>query len=797
MVFQQEGPARDGMDAGAPDTGEAERELALARLRVELDRSNAELMRATAEVIEAQAALESFNAVVPRRLLNGIHRIAALRRLSRSARGLRLHQLVRVGVKLTWWTVSLQLRARLRERIPAPAAIGPAVSSSGPVPPPPTPPASPIIAADLRGSGNLSGAGAGLRIVYISGEPLTPGHRYRVLRPAAAAAALGARIAVLCGDEIGDRIAEVRGADLLIIWRAPWEPVLEAAVRLARRAGARIVFDVDDLMVRPDLARTNIIDGIRSQYLTERGVADHYARIRNTMLSADLCVASTEQLAQHMRRAKMPTFVLPNGFDHAVLATSRLAVRRRAEAPDDGLVRLGYASGSRTHQKDFAVCADAVGAALRARPECRLVLFRTVDGTPLLDIEEFPALNGLEHQIEWRHLVQLEQLPDELARFDVCLAPLETGNPFCEAKSELKFFEAALANVVTLASPTGPMRRVIRHGETGFLAESADEWQTMLIGLIEDRVLRSRVAEAAYLAVIWEFGPERRIDMMSDLIALATGGRAATQAFQREIERREATPHPVPRIPDHAAVFVADRLASSKVTVLVPLYNYAEYVVEALDSVREQSLADLDLVIVDDKSSDGSLGIAVKWAEANSARFNRIVVAANSENSGLALARNVGFALAETPFVLPLDADNRLLPECAAACLAAIESTAAAFAYPLIRDFGDADGLRGEHDYDPLRLANSNYIDAMALISRAAWAAAGGFDHIEHGWEDYDFWCRLARHGLYGAKVPGGPLAEYRVHNRSMTARAVEDPEVFSAMTEAVTQRHRWLTPIW
>jgi len=110
----------------------------------------------------------------------------------------------------------------------------------------------------------------------------------------------------------------------------------------------------------------------------------------------------------------MPAIVLPNGLDHTTIAASRLAARRRrARGPEDELVRIGYAGGSRTHQRDFALCADAVAAMLRTRPECRLVAFRFSDRSAALDIDEFPALRGLEDRIEWRDFVPLERLPDE------------------------------------------------------------------------------------------------------------------------------------------------------------------------------------------------------------------------------------------------------------------------------------------------------------------------------------------------------------------------------------------------
>ena len=125
------------------------------------------------------------------------------------------------------------------------------------------------------------------------------------------------------------------------------------------------------------------------------------------------------------------------------------------------------------------------------------MLFRTPDGaTPLIDIEEYPSLTGLEQQIEWRSLQPLLNLPTEMARLDINLAPLEVGNPFCEAKSELKFFDAALVNVPTVASPTGPFRRAIDHGRTGFLATSGDDWYLYLKRLVQG----SRVARATWAA---------------------------------------------------------------------------------------------------------------------------------------------------------------------------------------------------------------------------------------------------------------------------------------------------------
>jgi glycosyltransferase involved in cell wall biosynthesis/SAM-dependent methyltransferase len=717
-----------------------------------------------------------------------------------------LRRAARGSAKLGWWTLTMKLPRKLRERQEMLRAYRVAADTPGPdlaalvqLPAEPLPPPLSATAAALGARSQLDMRDTGASsLVYVSGEPDTPGHLYRVVRPAAAAASLGARTSWMRVEEILVRLGEIETADVLVIWRAPWDERIAAAVDAARRGGAKVVFDVDDLMIVPELAKLDTIDGIRTQNLTEEMVRDHYARMRGTLAAADLCVGTTEELAQWMREAIKPAFVLPNGVDHATISASSLAARRRrAAGARDGLFRIGYAGGSRTHQRDFALCADAVAFVLRARPECRLVVFRSADRKfPVLDIEEFPALRGLEEQIEWRDFVPLDQLPNEMARFDVNLAPLEVGNPFCEAKSELKLFEAALVDVPTIASPTGPFRRVVRHGETGFLAATPGEWQAALTRLVDDAVLSRQVAKKARREALWRFGPERRTELMASLLDLVQSGRPAARAFELGIHCRDAR-LTEPPLSDYEIAFESDRLRVAEVTIVIPLYNYANHVEEALDSVRAQTLGVLDLVVVEDCSTDASFEVALRWVKANTARFNRLLLLRNRANSGLARTRNTGFDAAETPYVLALDADNRLLPECAAACLRTARETGAAFAYPTIQKFGASQDLMGTWDYDPQRLLSGNYIDAMALISKAAWVAAGGYNRGRGGWEDFAFWCRLMERGLWGERVPGGPLAEYRVHSSSMIQVAASKPKVIRRMMDDVTAAHPWLRLVW
>jgi GT2 family glycosyltransferase len=83
-----------------------------------------------------------------------------------------------------------------------------------------------------------------------------------------------------------------------------------------------------------------------------------------------------------------------------------------------------------------------------------------------------------------------------------------------------------------------------------------------------------------------------------------------------------------------------------------------------------------------------------------------------------------------------------------------------------------------------------NYIDAMALIRTQAWRDVGGYSHIQGGWEDFDFWCKLIGAGYHGVLCPR-VLARYAAHDESMTARSTS--RQWRPLSRCLQQRHPWL----
>ncbi|MFW2446056.1 MAG: glycosyltransferase [Qipengyuania pacifica] len=631
-------------------------------------------------------------------------------------------------------------------------------------------------------------------IILLSGEPLDrPGALYRINRLAESFKASGCETEIVAREDVDYAREMLDRAAILFVWRAKW-PDIAQLVRRARKLKVPFVFDVDDLMVRPDLARAEYIDAIRFNRHDEAGVRKHYSEVQEAMSEADYCTASTRELAWHMRSGhrRRPTFVIPNTFDVNTYKKSRVAVRGRA-AEKDGLLRIGYASGSRTHQADFKLCSDAVADVLRRHPKAVLVLFRR-NTLVTLDLSEFPEFEGLEDRIEWREFVPLPDLPNEVARFDINLAPLEHGNPFCESKSELKYFEAAIADVPTIASPTGPYKWAIDHGRTGYLADTQDDWFNSLERLIGDTELRLRIARQAHRAAIWDFGPTRRTELVETLLDHVKTHRRASRAmhFEQNIQNRrplEISINPYETLRDY------NKGLGSRVTIVVPLYNYEQYIIETLESAKEQTMSDIDLIVVDDHSSDSSAKIVARWLDENHECFNRGVLVKHTENSGLGASRNTGFDLADTLYIMALDADNKLKPECCEKLHAAANGSKSAFAYSIVQQFGDADGQMGIREFSPAEFIPGNVIDAMALISKEVWSLVGGFATHRMGWQDYDFWCRIVDVGLPFEHVPE-VLSEYRVHGQSMLRTSTDRAKNKADLIKEMEAAYSWLSPI-
>lgn len=224
------------------------------------------------------------------------------------------------------------------------------------------------------------------------------------------------------------------------------------------------------------------------------------------------------------------------------------------------------------------------------------------------------------------------------------------------------------------------------------------------------------------------------------------------------------------------------------VSIVVPLYNHAAVLAEALESLQHSTRTDWEVVIVDDGSSDDSAAVARQWLEANSGRRGLLVC--SEVNRGLSRTRNTGASFARCDLLLMLDADNLLRRFAIERLTGALRRDPdASFAYGILDRFSadGPEGLLSVFGWDPQRLRSGNYIDALALVRRAALQSVGGYSEdprLALGWEDYDLWARMAEHGHRAAFVRE-IVARYRVgHSSMVSVTDISRADAFAAVAE-------------
>ncbi|MEO7912862.1 MAG: glycosyltransferase [Roseiflexaceae bacterium] len=213
-----------------------------------------------------------------------------------------------------------------------------------------------------------------------------------------------------------------------------------------------------------------------------------------------------------------------------------------------------------------------------------------------------------------------------------------------------------------------------------------------------------------------------------------------------------------------------------QVSIIIPCYNYARFLADAVASVLAQTFTDWELIVVDDGSSDATLATARQLLEQHSDRRIRVL---HQSNQGNPATRNTGAQRALGEYMMYLDADDLIAPTYLERTVAILrDQPAVGFVYTGMRLFGD-----DRHDwpstaYDSRILPIENAVLSHALLRRVAWEQVGGFDTIHplYGLEDWDFWLRLAAAGWQGWHVDQ-LLVFYRRHARSMSSQLRRDQE--------------------
>jgi glycosyltransferase involved in cell wall biosynthesis len=260
-----------------------------------------------------------------------------------------------------------------------------------------------------------------------------------------------------------------RTASVMILHRVPFDAYIAGLIQNLHARQGLVLGDIDDLIFEPEafgwIDSPDFQDPVRAKLYRE-----DMRRHRQTLQACDAILASTEYLAQAARTLGKPCHVHRNAASLELYYYSERASQQHRQ--QDGKIVIGYASGTPTHNTDFSLASPALQALLKTHPEVELRII----GPLVLD----PGWNAFAGRIQRDPLVSWRALPSWLAHLDLNLAPLVLDNPFSQSKSEIKYMEAALVGVPTLASRTDAFAAAIRPGENGLLAGSEAEWQVQL-----------------------------------------------------------------------------------------------------------------------------------------------------------------------------------------------------------------------------------------------------------------------------------------------------------------------------
>ena len=229
--------------------------------------------------------------------------------------------------------------------------------------------------------------------------------------------------------------------------------------------------------------------------------------------------------------------------------------------------------------------------------------------------------------------------------------------------------------------------------------------------------------------------------------------------------------------------------AQPLVSVVVVCYNQAHYLAEAIRSAIAQDYQDMEVLVVDDGSTDETPEVARAFPQV---RYIR------QDNRGLPAARNTGLRQSTGEYLLFLDADDRLLPNAVQAGIACFGSDPnIAFVFGEHRKFYSdgspapteaVDRIERDH-YWHLLQGNMIGMHAAVLYSRAALEAVDGFDEGLKACEDYELYLRIARR--WRLRQHQEVVAEYRLHDTNMS----RDPELMLRSVLAVLRRERRRVP--
>ncbi|MBQ6510582.1 glycosyltransferase [Candidatus Saccharibacteria bacterium] len=323
-------------------------------------------------------------------------------------------------------------------------------------------------------------------VIYIVSDKKNAQFRYRVANPIDACKKSRKWQATFYTKEDINRLYKnLPEAKLLIIERQTSKnSEIPNLIKFAHTQGIKVLFDLDDLIFDfrdlPLLMRST--KGRNVCYWI-----GYFAGIRRVAKKVDGFIVTNNFLARKISRSfKKPVAIIPNSLNTSQIKVSKKYLKTKLDKKD---FTLGYFSGSPTHIKDFRLVEPEIIRFLEDHDNASLIV---VGYMKFSSRAKKLIKTG---RIKFEPPVDYLKLQEKITKVDVNIAPLLV-NDFTNCKSELKFFEAAIVETTTIASPSYTFKKAITDGKNGFLAQPG-EWYKKLEYLYSHPEENKKIAKKA------------------------------------------------------------------------------------------------------------------------------------------------------------------------------------------------------------------------------------------------------------------------------------------------------------
>ena len=278
---------------------------------------------------------------------------------------------------------------------------------------------------------------------------------------------------------------------VIIFYLCPWTPKVNEAITLAKKLNKKVIFDVDNLLI--DTKYTNMIPFIKSLSIKEKKLFDeNIVRIGKTLKLCDFAVTTTKVLAKELKHYISNVFINPDVVNEEMWKISYDILKKENDKKMKDHLIIGYWNENISLNSNFDMIKPVLLKILKEFKNVEILFFGELNYSV-----NYKNYKEFQLQINYKEVTNLKKLLQIISNVDIILAPLE-NNIFNAAQNEIKWVEAALVKVPTVASNFGVFKQVIKDKETGILCSELNDWYISLKNLIINENFRKKLGENAY-----------------------------------------------------------------------------------------------------------------------------------------------------------------------------------------------------------------------------------------------------------------------------------------------------------